>query len=346
MRVHITDLQSGDRLLKDIFNDHGMYVLSKGAVLGEKELSHLDKHRIEHVEIEWRPGVQTGRMPPLVSNPLLPSRFQDAVSGFTQLFEKALVEGRVYEEDLQESFQPLVDNFKTEHDVVSLLLLLNSQDDYTYQHSVQVGMLSYYLARWLGWDEQQTLLAGKAGFLHDIGKCRIPEEILNKPGKLTNEEYKEIQNHSLYGYEILKESFDDPSFALAALHHHERMDGNGYPQGLKADRIHALAKIVSVADVYSAMISSRVYQEKRDLLSVLRELHRLSFHELDPKVTQIFITHMVPNFIGKQAELSDGSIGTIVFINPSDVLAPLIQCEHRFIDLSRERQFDILRIFM
>jgi HD-GYP domain-containing protein (c-di-GMP phosphodiesterase class II) len=124
------------------------------------------------------------------------------------------------------------------------------------------------------------------------------------------------------------------------------MDGKGYPQGLKADRIHALAKIVSVADVYSAMISSRVYQEKRDLLSVLRELHRLSFHELDPKVTQIFITHMVPNFIGKQAELSDGSIGTIVFINPSDVLSPLIQCEHRFIDLSRERQFDILRIFM
>ncbi|TJY41506.1 HD-GYP domain-containing protein [Cohnella pontilimi] len=346
MRVHITDLQAGDCLLHDVFNEHGMHVLSKGTVLSDKELTHLALHRVEYADILSRPGLQAHPNPPTILNSQLTSHFQDAVSGFIDVFEKALLEGRVYEDDMQGSFQPLVDSFKTAHDVVSMLLLLNSQDDYTYQHSVQVGMLSYYIAKWMGWDEKQTWLAGQAGFLHDIGKCRIPDEILNKPGKLSDEEYKEIQKHTLYGYEILKNSSMDEALALAAYHHHERMDGQGYPQALKADQIHPLAKIVSVADIYSAMISTRVYQEKRDLLNVLRELHRLSFHELDPEVTQTFISHMVPNFIGKQAALSDGRIGTIVFINPSDVLSPLVQCGDSFIDLSRERKHEIVRIFM
>jgi putative nucleotidyltransferase with HDIG domain len=346
MRVHITDLQSGDRLVQDIFNEYGIHVLSRGAVLGESELSHMAQHRIDYVDIEWRAGLTPQTVKPSTYNPLLRPLYQDAVAGCEQLFEKALEEGRVHEKDIKKSFQPLVDNFRTERDVVSLLLMLNSQHDYTYQHSVQVGMLSYYLARWMGWSEEQTVAAGNAGFLHDIGKCRISKTILNKPEKLTDQEYQEIQKHPQYGYEILKNSFDESIPLLAAVQHHERMDGTGYPNRLTADKIHPIAKIVSVADIYSAMISIRVYQQKRDLLYVLRELHHLGFHKLDPNVTHTFITHMVPNFIGKQAELSDGTMGLIVMINPSDFFAPLVQCEDRFVDLSRERQYEIVRVFM
>lgn len=222
--------------------------------------------------------------------------------------------------------------------------MLNSQDDYTYQHSVQVGMLSYYIARWLGWDEEATVRAGKAGFLHDIGKCKIAETILNKPTKLSDEEYDEIKNHPQFGYDILKNSFDDPAIALAALQHHERMDGKGYPLGLSGDQIHPMAKVVAVADVYSAMISSRVYREKRDLLHVLREMFELSFRELDPDITHTFIRHMVPNFIGKSVELSTGEIGTIIMTHPTDFFRPLVQVGDQFLDLSVKRNYEIKHV--
>ncbi|QJD87853.1 HD-GYP domain-containing protein [Cohnella herbarum] len=350
MRVHITDVRAGDRLAEDLYNSFGLHVLSKGTTLNEKELSRMYQHQIDFLEIERRAGnspVQVEEeQPSSTYNPLLRPLYHDAVAGAEQLFERALVEGRIYEEDVKESFQPLVENFRAERDVVSLLLLLNSQDDYTYQHSVQVGMLSYYIARWLGWNEEETVRAGKAGFLHDIGKCKIAEAILNKPSKLSDEEYEEIKNHPAYGFEILKKSFNDSVIALAALQHHERMDGKGYPNGLTRDEIHPMARIVAVADVYSAMISSRVYREKRDLLQVLREMFQLSFEELDPEVTHTFIRHMIPNFIGKRVELSTGESGTIVMTHPTDYFRPLVQVGEQFIDLSVQRNQEIKQVFM
>jgi len=349
MRVHIADLKPGDCLAQDMFNHTGLLVLPKGAVLDEHELFRLQQHRIEYVEIDSRMAEQgfplTEDAYKRIQTELLP-KYHDAVSGFEHIFEKALAEGKVHEEDLKESFQPLVDTCKEERDVVSLLLILNSQDDYTYQHSVQVGMLSYYIARWLGWDEERSVQAGKAGFLHDIGKCRIPDIILNKPGKLTDEEYKEIQNHSKYGYEILQNSTSDHVLSIAALQHHERMDGTGYPNRIGKEQIHPVSKVVAVADTYSAMISKRVYQNQRDLLIVLKELYRCSFGELDPVVTHTFIRHMLPNFLGKRVELNNGITGTIVLNHATDFFRPLIQTDDGFIDLYAHRKYEIVHIYV
>ncbi|WP_372662060.1 HD-GYP domain-containing protein [Cohnella sp.] len=350
MRVHITDVRSGDRLSEDIFNSFGLHVLSKEAILNEKELSRLYQHQVDYLEIQPRTGNTPidikGTATPASDNTLLRPLYHDAIAGAEELFERALQEGRIYEEDVKQSFQPLVENFRSERDVVSLLLMLNSQDDYTYQHSVQVGMLSYYIARWLDWSEEDTVRAGKAGFLHDIGKCKISEAILNKPNKLTEEEFMQIRNHPQLGYDILKNSFEDPAIALAALQHHERMDGGGYPLGLTKEKIHPMAKLVAVADVYSAMISTRVYREKRDLLYVLKELYELSFTELDPDITHTFIRHLVPNFIGKKVELTTGDRGNIIMTNPTDFFRPLIQIGEQFIDLSSKRNYEIKQIFM
>lgn len=346
MRVHITDVRSGDLLTEDIFNAFGLHVLSKGATLNDRELSRLFQHQVDFVEIERRANTPSA-FEPAGSTALLKPMYHDAVAGAEQLFGRALSEGKIHEDDIQESFQPLVNNIKSERDVVSLLLLLNTQDDYTYQHSVQVGMLSYYIARWLGWSEADTVRAGKAGFLHDIGKCKVSETILNKPERLTADEFTEVKNHPKYGYDILKNSIDDAGIAQAALQHHERMDGSGYPLGLKDDQIHPLARIVAVADVYSAMISSRVYREKRDLLFVLKELNEMSFRELDPEITHMFIRHMIPNFIGKKVELTNGQHGTIVLTNPTDYFRPLIKLEdERFLDLATDRKLEIKQIHM
>ncbi|MFX3631908.1 MAG: HD-GYP domain-containing protein [Candidatus Pristimantibacillus sp.] len=351
MRVHVTDLKTGDLLQKDTFNDFGLHVLSKGTLLQGKEMSKLLQHQIDYVEIEARISEQPldRTLESTVSPKWLPNvqpDYENAIKGFEDLFTKATSNGTIDQEEVTNAFQPLIKNFQMERDVVSMLLLLNTKDDYTYQHSVQVGMLSYYLSSWLGYTNEEALQIGKAGFLHDIGKSLISDDILNKPEKLTKQEFEEVKKHTLYGHEIIKKSFDEPYIAISALQHHERNDGSGYPHGLTGDSIHPVSKIISVVDIYSAMISERVYQEKRDLLFVLKELYKLSFRELDANTTHTFIKHMIPNFIGKKALLESGEIGVIVMTHPTEFFRPLIQIDDRFIDLTVEREYEILEIYI
>ncbi|ASS66467.1 MULTISPECIES: HD-GYP domain-containing protein [unclassified Paenibacillus] len=354
MRVHVSEIKEGDRLSSDAFNQFGLNVMSSGTMLRSYEISKLLQHGIDYVDLAEPPAaeaagfghrtIESGLSPKWL--PAMKPLYESAISGCEDLFRQAAEDGKVTEEDVERTFQPLMSGFQMERDVVSMLLLLNTTDDYTYQHSVQVGMLSYYLSSWMGYEEQESLRIGKAGFLHDIGKCRIPKSILNKPGKLTPEEYKEIKRHTLYGEEIILNSYEDPYLSTAALQHHERMNGSGYPHGISNEDISPIAKIVAVADVYSAMISSRVYQEKRDLLYVLRELYRMSFHELDPMTTHTFIRHMIPNFIGKRVDLDSGQSGIIVMTHPTEFFRPLVQMEEEFIDLTLEREYEITQVYM
>jgi putative nucleotidyltransferase with HDIG domain len=344
MRVHIMDLQVGDRLITDTYNLYGLLIVSADTVLDSTDIAKLFQHNIDFVDIgnrgvERSESADNGQSARII-NELMPD-YEEALGGIKNIFEQVATEGKIDERQVQESFDPLVQQFHREKDIVSLLLTLNNKDDYTYQHSVQVGMLAYYIAKWMNRPESDCLLAGKAGYLHDIGKSKIPESILKKPTRLTEDEFTTIKNHTIYGYDIILKSLGSKPFALAALQHHERFDGSGYPMKLKAKDIHPLAKIIAVADVYSAMISSRVYQKKRDLLTVLKELHRASFTELDPHVVQTFINHMTPNFIGKNILLKNGDFGQVVLINHSDPFRPLIKVNDRFIDLSSERQLEI-----
>lgn len=355
MRVHISVLKEGDQLASDAFNNYGLNVMAKGTRLTSYEIAKLVQHGIDYVDLKLSQPeeslalaehrtIESGLPPKWL--PAMQPLYQNAIEGCENLFRKASEDGKLTEEDVDSSFGPLLTSFQMERDVVSMLLLLNTTDDYTYQHSVQVGMLSYYLAAWMGYDEEEATRIGKAGFLHDIGKCRIPSEILNKPEKLTADEYREVKRHTLYGEEIILSTYDDTFLSTAALQHHERMDGTGYPHGIDGEEISPIARIVAVSDVYSAMISTRAYQEKRDLLYVLRELYRMSFRELDPQTTHTFIRHMIPNFIGKRVEMANGQSGTIIMTHPSEFFRPLVQIGDEFIDLSQSRELEITQIYM
>jgi putative nucleotidyltransferase with HDIG domain len=345
MRTHVFMLQIGDRLITDTFNTVGLNILASGTILDADDIHKLTMHNIDYVDISVREPEfeeETYVIPSLFQVQAL--TFTDAVEGIKDIFHKAEKEGLIIEEEVDASFNPLINSFQEQKDVVALLLALNSKDDYTYQHSVQVGMLSYYLAKWLDKPESEALRIGKAGYLHDIGKSKVDSEILQKTDPLTNDELDEIKKHTIYGYEIIKHSFQDEPLALVALQHHERLDGTGYPLRKRDSELHSYSKIVAVADVYSSMISKRAFQDKRDLLYVLKELNSMSFGELDPKTTQVFIKHMIPNFIGKRVALSDGSRGTIIMTNPTDFFKPLIQVSETFIDLSHDSQLEITSI--
>ncbi|MCR8659012.1 HD-GYP domain-containing protein [Paenibacillus endoradicis] len=358
MRIHVTDIVDGDVLRDDVFNSYGLHILSKKAVLYSAEISKLLQHQIDYIDILERSGLINNSLedfdqlertlestvtPKWV--PQVKPIYDAVVNNIQELFHIARTENAIDTEAAAATFNPLLQNLHLERDVVSLLLLLNNQDSYTYQHSVQVGMLSYYLANWLGLSKEEATTVGNAGFLHDIGKCKLDESVLNKPGKLTAEEFDEIKRHTIYGYEIIMNSHADKELAIGALQHHERINGTGYPHGVKNQEISQIGRIIAVADIYSAMISSRVYQKERDLLFVLKELYRLSFSELDPVITHTFIQHMIPNFIGKRIKLNDGRTGSIIMTHPTEFFSPLIKIGHEFIDLTTERTLEITHVY-
>ncbi|MEK3876387.1 HD-GYP domain-containing protein [Paenibacillus sp. FSL M7-0420] len=345
MRVHVMDLKPGDHLRMDTFSSRGLHVLPKGSRLQLEEIAKLIQHGVDYVDIETvqeepAPSSRTSIIQAAASS------FDTTIDGFESLYMEALSKGSFNQSVVDDILQPTLSTLDKHKDVVTLLLLLDREDNYTYNHSLQVGMLSYYLASWLGYSKTECYEIGRAGYLIDIGKCRISPAILNKPGKLTPDEYEEIKLHTVYGYEIIQNSMNDPFTALVALQHHEREDGSGYPKQLTKTDIHPYAQIAAVADIYSAMTTHRVYQSKQELISVLREINSLSFGKLNGKPVQAFINHLMPNFIGKRVLLSTGDMGVIVMNNPLDVFRPLVQSEGKFLDLSRERTIAVVEIYM
>lgn len=304
------------------------------------------QHGIDYVDIESmreQPVIPSGSSSVIET---VNANFDSSIEGFESLYLEALTRGSFNQSVVDDILQPTLQALDQHKDVVTLLMMLDREDNYTYNHSLQVGMLSYYIASWLGYSKQECYEIGRAGYLIDIGNCQISPSILHKPGKLTTQEYEEVKLHTLYGNEIIRSSMNDPLTAIIALQHHERDDGTGYPHNLTRAEIHPYAQIAAVADTYSAMTSQRAYQSKQEFLSVLRELHSLSFGKLNGRHVQAFIEHLMPNFINKKVLLNTGDTGVIIMNNPLDVFRPLVQIDSKFLDLSRERHVNVVEIYM
>ena len=189
---------------------------------------------------------------------------------------------------------------------------IKTADDYTYMHSVAVCAMMVALARQLGLDAAQTRSAGLAGLLHDLGKAVMPPLILNKPGKLTESEFGVIRSHPVEGYDMLLQGEKmDPVALDVCLHHHEKMDGSGYPKGLKGDEISLLAKMGAVCDVYDAITSNRPYKLGWDPAESLRKMAEWSKGHFDPAVFQAFVKSMGIYPVGSLVLMKSGRIGIV-----------------------------------
>lgn len=174
--------------------------------------------------------------------------------------------------------------------IQTLAQTIDAKDEYTRGHSARVAAYSRVLALEIGWNEADATRLYNNALLHDIGKIGIPDAVLNKPGKLTPDEYKQIQGHTVIGYEILLNVPDLPGVTPVARSHHERWDGLGYPDGLKETQIPLDARIVSVADAYDAMTSRRVYREGLPKEYVREEFVKYKGKQFDPELTDVFIS--------------------------------------------------------
>lgn len=201
---------------------------------------------------------------------------------------------------------------------------LKVSDEYTFKHSVDVAAMAMIIGKKHGLSDQEVREIGIAGLLHDVGKSKIPGEILNKPARLTDDEFEVMKQHSVYGYHILKEKDQfSQSIMMGVLQHHEKINGTGYPLGITGDKMHVYAKIISLADIYDALVTERSYKKgfsQRDAVEMIMAMTA----ELDIDAMKSFLGSVILYPVDSIVSLSNGEKAKVVSNNPEYILRPTV----------------------
>lgn len=235
--------------------------------------------------------------------------------------------GTVNKEDLLEKTSSLISKNQTTIDIFDMLHNMRQVDDSTYAHSINVALIGRILGKWLHFSKDDLDTLTLAGLLHDIGKTMIPDEILNKDGKLTDEEFQMVRNHPKLGYDILKMQPLDTHIKKSALMHHERCDGSGYPMGLTLDEIDDFALIIAIADVYDAMTAARSYRAPLCPFQVIAEFEKDGLQQYKPKYILTFLERIAATYQNNRVMLNDGTRAKIVLLNKRHLSKPLVQLD-------------------
>jgi len=200
------------------------------------------------------------------------------------------------------------------------------------------------MGKWLGFSKEDTEVLTLAGLLHDTGKIMMPDNILKKPSRLSVTEYEIIKTHPFQGYNLLKGEDLDERIKNAALMHHERCDGSGYPSRLVSNEIDDFAKIVAIADVYDAMTSARIYRGPLCPFDVIHIFESEGLRKFEPRFLLPFLERIVNTYMNNDILLNNGETGTIIMINRLYLSKPVIKTATGFIDLSAEPDLYIMKI--
>lgn len=249
-----------------------------------------------------------------------------AATAVTSMFQEARMGKALQLEGIDTLVDDITQSISRNPEAFLSLSRLKTKDNYTYLHSVAVCALMIALGKQMNLDPALTKDLGMAGLLHDVGKMMIPEEVLNKPGRLTDNEFTIIKNHPLRGWEILKASEGVSTIALdVCLHHHERVDGTGYPDKLSGDNLSLFARMGSVCDVYDAITSERCYKAGWAPAESIRKMAEWQEGQFDSTIFQAFVKTIGIYPSGTLVKLKSTRLAVVIEQSDKNLLTPIVK---------------------
>lgn len=313
-KISIDLVRPGMKVGRSIYNSNGQVLLQAGVILTQRYIHRLKLLGIPAVYIDdgWLPDIQVSDVISEEIRAKVTRKVRDFFSNKNECCS-AISRNIVGIKDIGNTVNEIIDQLLYSSDIVVNLTDIRSLDEYTFGHSVNVCVLALITGIHLGYSKAKLFHLGMGALLHDIGKIKVPKHILNKPGKLTDEEFNEIKKHSTYGYEILHKNPNVSRLsALVAHQHHERYNGQGYPNGLKKDDIHEFAKITGMVDMYDALTADRVYRRAYSPHEAYEMISASGDQFFDLYLIKAFLHHIAAYPAGTLVKLNSGEIAVVV----------------------------------
>ena len=353
-RLSTMQLIPGMTIAQDVFSyDHDL-LLSQGTELNDKLITKLGLYGVLTVYIEDKeppaaPVPKVSQEPSYYDRIKQSPDFQKFKAEYEQNMDyfkesiNAVVERNIKldVETLLSNSLEMISHISNQFSVLDILQNMREYDDSTFAHSMNVALISNLLATWLRFSEEGIKRATICGLLHDVGKMQIPYSIISKPGQLSDEEFEMIREHPITGYQLLFSQNMDQYICNAALQHHERYDGSGYPLHLKGTQIDRYARVVAIADVYDAMTAARCYRGPLCPFRVIELFEAEGFQKYDVEYLLPFLRNVVNTYIRNRCRLSDGREGDIIYINNDKLSRPVVQCGTEYVNLAEEPDLSI-----
>ncbi|HOV80831.1 MAG TPA: HD-GYP domain-containing protein [Bacillota bacterium] len=306
-KLPIKSIRPGMKVSQPVYDSFGNVLLESGITLTRHYIGRLLKHGIRSVYVEdsFLPDAAPGDV-------ISDQTRQKAISQVKNLFMEASEGVIIGIDEIQETVGSMVNQLSSNESIVNMLDQ-RSLDDYTFYHSVNVCVLSIMTGITMGYDEKDLHILGTGAILHDLGKTKIPKEILNKSGRLTDEEFAIIKMHPAYGYELIKQTGEiDEIAALISYEHHERYNGSGYPEGKRNSAIHRFSRIVSIADTYDAITAERIYKKASQPHEAYEMLAGSGNYLFDYLAVRSFLENIAAYPAGSLVRLTSGETAVVM----------------------------------
>lgn len=358
VNISLQQVRQGMITADDVLSPSGQLIIPKNTTLNPRLISRLKLYNVKKICVIITEDVARELNARAEKNkPLNPEKTTQEFKAFNRTYQdmandleafcKAIIEHPYENHDPAPIIDQILDLAKTVKNTLHLmntLQLLREYDDTVYIHSISVALIAHTIATQQGMSEEDLRSLIYACTFHDIGKVQIPPEILYKPSRLTDEEFATVKEHAQIGCEILHKAHFPVEIQLAALQHHERCDGSGYPSGLTADQIPLFAKIIAIADVYDAMTARRSYRKEICSFDVIADFENSGYQKYDVTLLLPFLTGIAQSHLNNKVRLSNSLVGTIVMINKHKLSKPVVNIDGTFFDLSKQKDISIIEL--
>ena len=343
-------LEKGMVIGEDVYSYQNKLLYPKDTVVDEAVISRLTRYSIMVVSIKEEVDYATTHFEKV----RLSSEFKtfeltynNCMAIYRKMMKSFVEEGKqVNMQSLMDLYVKISSRARSGELLLDYLYnMLPSMDDMTYAHCLNSALIAGVFGTWLSLSHEDILLLIQCGFFYDIGKLKLPQDLLWKPGKLTDLEFTKLKTHTMLGFDILKDCDMDEHVIKATLMHHERCDGTGYPSKLHSSQIDVFAKYIAIIDAYEAMTSARTYRLSLNPFQVIANFEWGGFDKFDESILKPILSHIAATQLGLNVRLSNDVEAEIIRINEENLSRPILKSKDQEIDLAKEYDLNIVAIY-